>query len=1024
MLAAAGSRITALGALLVVAMSMGAASASYSFAQVYFVCEAESMFTGSIYFSQEEKGNGTKVTISLKYCDDNKTGTSRHKYHIHTHPWTGESCSELGGHFDPEKVEVEGYKCNQSEKEKCYAGDLSGKHGDLIFEGANYTNIEYIDNSFTIEDVHAIKGRGIVIHEAGGGPARVACASIGYTEVAKFDTGDVSGVVTFSHEGNDGSGSFIRVALNSASDHNSSGHLIHIHNNPVTGACATAGGHFDPSGVETDGYTCNKSKPEDCYVGDLSGKHGTIAMGNEVEFADLNIDISEISGRSVVVHAKDEGTSRIACASIGVTFVAPIRGIDGSNYGTVGFSQAQPGYPVRVRANWEGNTSGHMYHIHKHAIVADCDSALGHWDPTSKGGANYTCDDSKPLECEKGDLSGMFGTADLASTTTFQFVELKHVRDILGKSIVLHAADGGKARIGCGSIGRTIVAQFYAGANAAVGEVVFAQASSGSGHVKVTGNLAESTGATSSGHNYHIHENAVVGSCMSAGGHYDPEGKEGKQYKCMASELAECYKGDLSGKFGDLTLGSPFHYYDPTLELEDILGRSIVVHAANGGKDRIACATIGVSARAEFPAWSRFSTDISFASENFYSPTRVTRTILSRTGSNSTGHHIHAHPVTRDCASAGGHFDPKGVEIRGYACIPYQPETCYVGDLSGKFGDVDTSKSPAPVQDASINLFGKDSIVGRSVVIHAKEAGPERVACANIGITVTATLAHNQWSEQNVTTYGAAADLWGDISIAQTTPHGPATVRVNVKSKFETSSRHEYKIRKNSIIGDCTTSGSLYDPTGKFKPFYKCDSETSLDECYVGDLSGKHGPLDINVPITYTDTTMDVSDLLGRSVVIYANNISGTSYYRACANFGNVASAEFAADSEIEGVINFAESVGLGTRIMLELKGNVDLWARMARAPVPCARKLRVSGWPLRPRGRGHPLYDCNPDESVDCYVGDMSGKHGKLSISTNSKSRSLGIPTCLPLVVLGYLGVVWSLTLLAADLGALHAPR
>jgi len=46
------------------------------------------------------------------------------------------------------------------------------------------------------------------------------------------------------------------------------GHKIHIHNEPVAsvGDCASTGGHYDPTGVEIEGYSCDPSYPETCYV--------------------------------------------------------------------------------------------------------------------------------------------------------------------------------------------------------------------------------------------------------------------------------------------------------------------------------------------------------------------------------------------------------------------------------------------------------------------------------------------------------------------------------------------------------------------------------------------------------------------------------------------------------------------------------------------------------------------------------------------------------------------------------------
>lgn len=59
--------------------------------------------------------------------------------------------------------------------------------------------------------------------------------------------------------------------------------VYHIHENPVApnGSCATVGGHLDPYNI-TDIPICNSTCPEDCQVGDLSGKHGAMSGTNFV----------------------------------------------------------------------------------------------------------------------------------------------------------------------------------------------------------------------------------------------------------------------------------------------------------------------------------------------------------------------------------------------------------------------------------------------------------------------------------------------------------------------------------------------------------------------------------------------------------------------------------------------------------------------------------------------------------------------------------------------------------------------
>ena len=63
--------------------------------------------------------------------------------------------------------------------------------------------------------------------------------------------------------------------------------------------------------------------------------------------------------------------------------------------------------------------------------------------------------------------------------------------------------------------------------------------------------------------------------------------------------------------------------------------------------------------------------------------------------SGTSGHSWHVHaaalPMPSDCATAGGHYDPAGVEVAGYSCDPANPGACYKGDLAGKFGALSLS---------------------------------------------------------------------------------------------------------------------------------------------------------------------------------------------------------------------------------------------------------------------------------------------------------------------------------------------
>ncbi|PYH39836.1 putative cytosolic Cu/Zn superoxide dismutase [Aspergillus neoniger CBS 115656] len=98
-------------------------------------------------------------------------------------------------------------------------------------------------------------------------------------------------------------------------------------------------------------------------------------------------------------------------------------------------------------------------------------------------------------------------------------------------------------------------------------------------------------------------------------------------------------------------------------------------------------------------------------------------------------YHIHQKPVPKDgnCYSTGAHLDPYG---RGDAtpCDINAPQTCQVGDLSGKHGPIwapDNEEFTTTYTDWFLsNVEGEPAFFGNlSLVVHA--ADNSRLACGN-----------------------------------------------------------------------------------------------------------------------------------------------------------------------------------------------------------------------------------------------------------------------------------------------------
>ena len=133
---------------------------------------------------------------------------------------------------------------------------------------------------------------------------------------------------------------------------------------------------------------------------------------------------------------------------------------------------------------------------------------------------------------------------------------------------------------------------------------------------------------------------------------------------------------------------------------------------------------VGVSGRVDF--YQATST----------SPTQV---VIGLSGLTATAgalgqYHVHEKPVdwydpAGPCSSSstGGHFNPMSAVGK---CDPTKPESCELGDLSGKHGAVTGVSLQTQYTDTFLPLSGAYSIVGRSLVLH--DSTGNRYVCANI----------------------------------------------------------------------------------------------------------------------------------------------------------------------------------------------------------------------------------------------------------------------------------------------------
>ena len=413
--------------------------------------------------------------------------------------------------------------------------------------------------------------------------------------------------------------------------------------------------------------------------------------------------------------------------------------------------------------------SSFPWHVHQYPFPHDakrnpCRSEItgGHYDPLGAySDGNYTanCAANQSL-CELGDLSGRWGPLnDTASSYTFTdgFLSLYGIYSIIGRSIVIHYTN--TSRLACANIGypaNTGDGQanilFTPFRNMFTGSIYFRQHTNNSTASVYTDLISVGSLVNSTGHNWHVHESPLDrdgNDCSIAGPHYNPRGVNASSSTysdlCNPRNQNNCEVGDLSGK------GSPFsvmnrvikQFYSDTDLPFSIDGRSVVIHEANRGAPRIACANISryfpLQAEAIFTSQDGIDGSIRFLQ---LSPFDQTRVDVNLTGLRRMigGYHVHQYPIgpanlgmPERCNGtfAGGHWNP--LQVVYGRNPPITSDGYEIGDLSGKFGSLQNRDTISQsFYDPNVPLFGAFGIIGRSIVIHMDDQAGTRRVCANI----------------------------------------------------------------------------------------------------------------------------------------------------------------------------------------------------------------------------------------------------------------------------------------------------
>lgn len=391
---------------------------------------------------------------------------------------------------------------------------------------------------------------------------------------------------------------------------------------------------------------------------------------------------------------------------------------------------------------------------------------------------------------------------------------------------------------------------------------------------------------------------------------------------------------------------------------------------------------------------------------------------------NAAGYHVHVLPVPSyesgrtntvgaRCGAALGHYDPLGL---GGCTSGNSTEMCEIGGLSGRHGNVQMSES---YSDPNVPLFGRHSIVGRSIVIHSS-IDSSRIACANI---------HEVTSDRyDPVLPTLVAKFFGDGGIAGTIVMTPASegsdtsISVNLHKVDDSGATvgHNWHVHSSDVdivngVSNCASAQGHFNPLGvclteecNYSTFCNENNHTS---CELGDLVGKHGSLDFSADpaalvAQYTDEQLPLTGpngIAGRSIVIHVSDSGGPRL--ACATLHSVVPRRATSTlSNGQGEVEFSQPfpgfpTTITTRLRFDLQGSITIHSAPVRLPQSGENTCPLTGVLFNPLATQACTGQSGEDDAFVCPIGSLTSKN---SLSRSSTVTDSHLPLFGPDSVIG----------------------